>query len=586
MNEDKTTKQILEGKAKGQERAPLYNEEALKTVKEDFDKWIKSVLPAEDQKNWDVTPHTIAGSEIPRGLLYTPLDVAEMDYKDNLGFPGGEPYTRGLHPNMYRGRVFTMRQLSGAGSPRYINERIRWLLNSGATGINLALDLATVQMFDSDEPEAIGQVGTVGVPIDCVEDMEVIFNDIPLDKISTSIVTHYPRNTSILFPMYLVMAERRGVSWDKLSGSVQNDFIMENLVRSASEYIPPADAFRVQCDNIEFLRKYVPRWNYVTLNGYNLREAGVSGVTEMAVAMANGIEILKELTRRGHDPDWVAERLAFFWAPANDFFEEVARLRAARRLWYRIVKYRFNTKNPRSTWERCHVQTSGISLQRKEPMNNIVRAAYQALAAILGGVQSLHVDSYDEAYSVPSEEASLLSLRTQQIIEAETAITQVVDPLGGSFYVEALTNEIETKILNEIDDIERIGGIVKAVENGWMHRRMANHIHHEQKMIENGDIKVVGRNLYANATTKEPKVKVHEYSQELRNEMCDKLARLRRRRDNIKVKVALDTLKAACQKSGNVMQYTVEATRVGATKGEMRRAFTDAFGTWKPPISI
>lgn len=586
MSKSKTTRQIIEEKTKGRKHTPLFHPEALRSIGEDFEKWSNSVLREEDRKNWHTTPHTIAGSEIARGLTYSPLDVKEMDYREDIGFSGVDPYTRGLHANMYRGRVFTMRQLSSAGSPKYINERIKWLLNSGATGINLALDLATVQMFDSDEPEAKGQVGTVGVPIDCVEDMDVIFSDIPLDKVSASIVTHYPRNTAILFPMYLVLAEQRGIPWDRLNGSVQNDFIMENLVRSAPEYIPPKDAFRVQCDNIEFLRTNVPRWNSITLNGYNLREAGASGVTEMAVAMANGIEIIKELTRRGHDVDWAAERLAFFWSPASDFFEEVARLRAARRLWYKIIKYRFDAKNPRSVWERCHVQTSGVSLQRQEPMNNVVRAAYHALAAILGGAQSLHVDSYDEAYSVPSEEASLLSLRTQHIIEAETAITQVVDPLGGSYYVEAMTNEIEKRILDEIDEIEKMGGIVQAVESGFLHRSIASYMQHEQRMLEKSDIKVVGRNIYVDPKAKEPEVKVHEYSDELRQEMCVKLEKLRQRRDNGKVNDCLNNLKEACQSGRNVMQYCLEAARVGATKGEMRRVFTDAFGTWRPPISI
>ena len=278
--------------------------------------------------------------------------------------------------------------------------------------------------------------------------------------------------------------------------------------------------------------------------------------------------------------------MAFFWAPANDFFEEIARLRAARRLWYRIMKYRFDTKNSRSMWERCHVQTSGISLQRVEPMNNVVRAAYHALAAILGGAQSLHVDSYDEAYSTPSEEASYLSLRTQQIIEAETAVTQVVDPLGGSFYVEALTNEEEQRILDEIDEIERIGGIVEAVESGWLHRKIASHVHREQKMIEEGEIKVVGRNYYRNPEVEEREIKVHEYSKELRQEMCAKLQKLRKQRDNEKVNSRLSALKEACQKGDNVMQYCLEAARAGATEGEMRRVFTDAFGTWNPPVYI
>jgi len=586
MSEEKTTREILKEKIPRKKRTPLYNSQALEGIRKEFDRWMNTVVREPDRKNWEVTPNTILGSEIPRKLLYTPLDNSDLDYNEDLGYSGEEPFTRGIHSNMYRGRVFTMRQLSSAGSPEQVNQRIKFLLEHGATGINLALDLATVQMFDSDEPEALGQVATVGVPIDCVEDMEAIFKDIPLDTAGVSIVTHYPRNTAIVFPMYLVMAERRGIPWDKLPGSVQNDFIMENLVRSAPEYIPPKDDFRVQCDNIEFLRKNVPQWNYVTLNGYNLREWGTSGITEMAVALANGIEILKEMMGRGYDVDWVAERLAFFWAPANDFFEEVARLRAVRRLWYKITKYRFDAKNPRSMWSRCHVQTSGVSLFREEPMNNVIRSAYHALAAVLGGVQSLHVDSFDEAYSVPSAEASLLSLRTQQIIQAETQVTQVVDPLAGSFYVEALTNEIEEKILDEIDEIERMGGLVEVVASGWLHTKISRNIQREQKAIADGDIKVVGVNYFRAPDVKLPDVLVHEYDEKIAKAMRDKLARLRQRRDNEKASNTLNALKETCKRGGNVMAACIECARADVTEGEMRRAFVEAFGLWKSPIFV
>jgi len=587
MGDEKTTKEILEERlAQREESTPLYNPAALKETAESFERWRNTVVREQDRENWQVTPHTILGSDIPRELLYTPLNNAGFSYQRDLGFSGEEPFTRGVHANMYRGRTFTIRQLFGAGAPEYVNERMKMLLEHGATGSNWALDLATVQMFDSDEPEAKGQVATVGVPIDCVEDMEVICKDIPIDKVSASIVTHYPRNTAIVFPMYLVMAERRGIPWDKLPGSVQNDFIMENLVRSASEYIPPRDDFRVQCDNIEFIRKNVPQWNYITLNGYNLREWGASAVTEMAVAVANGIAILKEMERRGHDADWIASRLAFFWSISNDFFEEAARLRAVRRLWYKVMKYRFGAKNPRSMWMRCHVQTSGVSLTREEPMNNVVRSAYQALAAVLGGVQSLHVDSYDEAYSVPSEEASILSLRTQQIIEAETQVTQVVDPLGGSFYVEALTNDIENRILAEVDEIERMGGIVEVVASGWLHNKVTRHIQREQKKIADGEIKVVGRNYFRAPDLKMPDVWVHEYDESIGQAMRDKLARIRERRDSEKVARALNALKEACRGDGNVMAACVDCARVDVTEGEMRRAFVEAFGLWKSPIYV
>ncbi len=584
MGQEKTTKQILEEQQKNKKRTPLYNPQALKDIEKTFGEWKNTKVREADRENWEVSPHTIMGSEIPKKMIYTPLDVSDLDYLEDLGNSGEEPYTRGIHPNMYRGRAFTMRPLPGAGSPIEMNKRFKFLIERGATGIGLALDLATVQMFDSDEPESRGQVGVVGVPIDCVQDMEEIFKDLPLDKISVAVITHYPRNTAILFPMYLVMAERRGIPWDKLIGSVQNDFIMENAVRGASEYIPPRDTFRVQCDNIEFIRKEVPQWSYITLNGYNLREEGTSGITEMAVAIANAIEILNEMIRRGHDADWAGRRIAFFWSFGNDFFEEVARLRAVRRLWYKIMKYRFNAQDPRSMWLKCHIQTSGISLMREEPLNNIIRAAYHGLSAVLGGTQSLHVDTYDEAYSVPSERTLLPSVRTQQIIEAETQVTQVVDPLAGSFYVESLTNEVERRILDELEEIEKMGGIVNAVESGWLHSEIANFIQREHRMIESGEIKVVGRNVYQAKDVELPPIEPSKFREEVHRDMVAKLARLREKRDNEKVESALRALVDACKKGENITYYTVEAARADATEGEMRRAFTEAFGTWRPPI--
>lgn len=583
---DKTTKEILGEKIKDAGWTPLYNPEALQRIDDTIGNWKETKVREADKKNWEVTPQTILGSKIPRNLFYGPSDVKDSDYLEDLGYPGSEPFTRGIHANMYRGRAFTRRQLSGAGSPEYVNKRIKMLLDHGATGMNLALDLPTVQMFDSDEPEARGHVGVVGVPVDCVEDMEEIFKDIPIDRISASIVTHFPRNTAIIFPMYLVMAERRGIPWDKLEGSVQNDFIMESVVRNGPEFISPKATFKLQCDNIEFIRQNVPRWNYVTLNGYNLREFGSSGITEMAVALSNAIESFEEMIRRGHEVDWVAERVAFFWAPANDFFEEVARLRAVRRLWYRIMKYRFNAQNPRSMWMRCHVQTSGISLMREEPMNNVIRASYHALAAILGGAQSLHVDSYDEAYSVPTEESSLLSLRTQQIIEAETAVTQVVDPLGGSFYLETLTNQVEKAILDEIEEIEKMGGLSKCVERGWLQKKISEFIHNEQDMIEKGEIKIVGRNYYRTSDVKLPDIRVPDYPEGLEEKMKAKLDRIRRERDNNQVVRCLRNLKEACEKGENVTYHTLEAARANATKGEMRRAIVEGFGPWRSGLIV
>jgi methylmalonyl-CoA mutase N-terminal domain/subunit len=584
MDEKKrTTREILQAKLGERQRTPLYHPGTLERLRQEFDHWKNNVARREDRDSWRVTPRTLLGSNIPREMLYTPLSNPDFDYMEDLGHSGQAPFTRGVHANMYRGKEFTMRQLTGFGGPEETNQRMKFMLAHGGTGANVLFDLPTIQMYDSDDPISKGQVGMSGVAIDSVDDMEILFKDIPLDKVTVSLVTHYPSNTAILFPMYLALAERRGIPFEKLRGSVQNDITLEEVVRSGPEYLPPKDCFRIQCDNIEFIRKNVPLWNFVTYNGYNLREFGTSAVTEMAVAMANAIATVEEMLRRGHDVDWVAERLAFFWSPANDFFEEAARIRAVRRLWYKIMKYRFNANHPRSLWMRCHVQTSGATLMREEPLNNIIRAAYQALAAVLGGVQSLHVDSYDEAYSVPTEEAALVSLRTQQILQTETGITEVVDPLGGSFYVEALTNEIEGLILDEVDEIEKMDGYITAIEEGWLHRKIADYFYTERKMVEKNLIKIVGYNVYPSPVQLAP-IDVFRYPEGVEERQKARLAKLRERRDNEKVTGALTALDEACRRGKNVMPFTLQCSRVGCSEGEVFKVFKKAFGLWKPPV--
>jgi len=572
----------LQAKSADCESVPLYNPEALDKLRQQFEQWISSTVGGKDREEWIRTPRTVLGSDIPREMLYTPLSNPDFDYRRDLGNSGQEPFTRGIHANMYRGREFTMRQLTGFGSPEDTNRRVKFMLDHGATGLNILFDIPTIQMYDSDDPLSTGQVGMSGVCVDSIEDMDLIFKDIPLDEVTVSIVTHYPSNTAILFPMFLVLAEERGIPWDKLRGSVQNDITLEELIRSGPEYMPPRDCFRIQCDNIEFIRKNVPQWNFMTLNGYNLREFGTSGVTEMAVAVANGIETMEEMVSRGHDVDSIADRLAFFWSPANDFFEEVARIRAVRRLWYKIMKYRFNAKNPRAMWMRCHVQTSGVSLIQQEPLNNIIRSAYHALAAVFGGVQSLHVDSYDEAYSVPTEEAALLSLRTQQIIQGEIGITDVVDPLGGSFYVEALTNHIEKGILDEVDEIERPGGYVAAIESGKLHKKIATYFSNQQREIEDGEIKIVAYNIYR-SDIEPPPINVFRYPEGVEERQKARLKELRLNRDNEKVNKALTGLKDACKKGKNIITYSIECARARCTEGELFRVFKEAYGLWKPP---
>ena len=576
----KTTKEIIAGALTGKKHTPLYNPKALDKIKKDFESWKKEKV--KDQEHWNVIPQTVLGSELPRELIYTPLSNPDFDYAEDSGNSGQEPFARGVHSNMYRGRTFTQRQLVGFGKPEDSNARIKFLLEAGATGVNLLFDMPTIQMYDSDDPMSAGQVGSCGVCIDHAEDWERLFKGIDIAKETVSIVTHLPSNCAILFPMYLVLAERTNIPWDQLKGSVQNDTTMESLVRNAEVYLPPKDTFRIECDNIEFIRTNVPLWNFITLNGYNLREFGTSGVTEMAVAFSHAMAILDEMIRRGHDVDWVGERLAFFWSPAMDFFEEISRLRAARRLWYRIMKYKYKAKNPRSMLMRCHTQTSGISLVREEPLNNIVRGAFEALSAVLGGAQSLHVDSYDEAFSVPSEEASLLSLRTQQIIEHETGITSVVDPLGGSYYVEALTNEIEKRILDEIAEIEKQGGYIEAVTNGYLLNKIYQYFYAEQKKIENGDIKIVAHNWQKSKRGED--FKAFQYPEDAECVQLERLKKHRSERDAAAVEKALNDLFGACKmKDCNIVPFTLECARVGVTVGEQWKVFKKAFGVWNRP---
>ncbi len=577
----KTTRDVLKESFPRKEHTPLYNSEALSKLHAGFEQWKNQMVRKEDLEQWHQVPRTVLGSDIPRELVYTPLNLADFDYDTHLGHPGQEPFTRGIHSNMYRGRTFTQRQLVGFGAPEDTNARIRFLLEHGATGINLLFDMPTIQMYDCDDPMSRGSVGSCGVSVNHVGDWELLFQGIDIARETVSIVTHYPSNTAILFPMYLVMAERRGIPWEQLRGSVQNDVTLEEVVRNAAEYIPPRDCFRIECDNIEFIRSHVPRWNFITLNGYNLREFGTSGITEIAVAFAHAMAILDEMIRRGHDVDWVGERLAFFWSVGMDFFEEVCRLRAARRLWYKIMKYKYRARNSRSMWMRCHVQTSGISLVREEPLNNIIRSAFEALAAVLGGVQSLHVDSYDEAFAVPSEEASLLSLRTQQIIEHETGITKVVDPLGGSFYVEALTNEIEERIMDEITEIEKQGGYVEAVSNGFLLRKIYNYFYEEQKKIERGEIKIVAHNWQKSAHSED--IEAFRYPEEAEQKQLARLQKFKSERDPQEVESALKALKEACKKGVNIVPYTLNCARAGCTVGEQWKIFKEAFGLWKRP---
>ena len=557
----------------------LFRKEAIKKIKLCERKWKQKHLRP-DGKDSEETYSTLSG--IPMKCLYNPADIEKLDYLRDLGFPGSEPFTRGIHPTMYRGRPFTIRQLAGFGGPEDCNNRLKFLLKQGATGINIVFDLPTIRGYSSEDPEAEGNVGQCGVTIDSIEDMHALFDGIPIDAISVSLVTHLPSVTTILLAMYLVMANERGIQWKKLAGTTQNDFLMETTVGSAPEIMPPQNSFRLQCDVIEFVTGRLPRWNPISYNGYNLREAGTNAVQEVAVAIANAIHTVEELQRRGLDVDSFAPRLSFFWDLCNDFFEEIAKCRASRRIWYKIMKERFKARNQRSMWMRFHVQTSGISLTAIEPLNNIARATIQGLAGVFGGAQSLHIDSYDEAYSVPTEMAALVSLRTQQIIQAETNVTNVVDPLGGSYYVENLTDQMEHRIYEYMEKIRSLGGLIKAVDMGWLHKEIADQAYEYQKATEEGESKIVGVNYYPSDEVQRP-IEVFKYP-DTEEKQRAKLKALRRKRDNERVKKALEELRGKCTSGENIMPHVMEAAKARATIGEIADIYREAVGLWAFPL--
>jgi methylmalonyl-CoA mutase, N-terminal domain len=557
----------------------LFDATRVREIQERKEAWERDCLRPEDRAP---EARLTSPSGLPLKMLYTPEDIRDLDYEQDLGFSGMPPYTRGVYPNMYRGRPFTIRQIAGFGSPEDCNQRMRFFLDKGGTGLNIVLDLPTIRGYDSDSLQAEGNVGQCGVALDSVEDVHALFDGLPIDRVSVSLVTHLPSTTVILLSMYMVMAEEKGIPFDRLSGTTQNDFLMETTIGSAPEILPPHHSFRIQCDVVENAASLLPRWNPVSYNGYNLREAGTDAITEVGVAIANAEATARELMRRGNAPDDFLPRLSFFWDLHNDFFEEIAKCRASRRAWHRVASERLGAKNPRSHLMRFHVQTAGITLPSIEPLNNIARAALQGLAAVLGGAQSLHVDSYDEAFSAPTEMSALISVRTQQILQTETGVTRVVDPLGGSYYVESLTNAVEKEIFQFLDKVQTMGGIIQAVETGWLHRLIADFGYQQQRAIESGELPIVGVN-YQVSGQRHPPLEIFRYP-ETESRQREKLARLRERRDPIRWKDALDAVRDCCDSDGNLMPVVMEAVRARATLGEIQGVFRERFGLWQFPL--
>lgn len=520
-------------------------------------------------------------SGIPIQRVYTPRHgiQTEEEYMEKLGFPGDYPYTRGGQPTMYRGRLWTMRQYAGFGSARETNKRFRYLLEQGQTGLSTAFDLPTQIGYDADHAFAQGEVGKVGVSISSLLDMETLLQEIPLHKVSTSMTINAP--AAVLLAMYLVVAERQGVSWDQVSGTIQNDILKEYVARGTYIF-PPKSSMRLITDIFQFCAEKVPKWNTISISGYHIREAGATAVQELAFTLSNAIAYVQAAVDAGLDVDSFAPRLSFFFNAHNNFFEEVAKFRAARRMWAKIMKERFGAKNPKSMQLRFHTQTAGSTLTAQQPDNNIVRVTVQALSAVLGGTQSLHTNSRDEALALPTEQSARIALRTQQILAYENGVSETVDPLAGSYYVESLTDELQRRAMAYIDYIDELGGAVTAIEQGYMQNEIHRAAYETQREIESREQIVIGVNDFR--IEHEPQPDLLKVDARLGEQQREQLARLRSERPRDEWQRALDKLREAAKGTENVMPYIVDAVRAYATTGEICDVLREVFGEYTPPL--
>ncbi|MDE3151040.1 MAG: methylmalonyl-CoA mutase [Gemmatimonadota bacterium] len=511
--------------------------------------------------------------------LYTALDVPG-DATSALGVPGAYPYTRGIHPTGYRGKLWTMRQFAGFGSAEDTNRRFKFLLEQGQTGLSTAFDFPTLMGYDSDHPRSLGEVGKTGVAVSSLADMEVLFDGIPLDQVSTSMTINGP--AIILWAFYIAAAEKQGVSSDKLRGTIQNDILKEYMAQHAWCF-PIEPALRLIVDCFEWGARHAPLWNTVSISGYHIREAGSTAAQELAFTLADGFTYVERGMARGLDVDEFAKRLSFFWDIHNDFFEEIAKLRAARRIWARHMKERYGAKDPRSWMMRFHSQTAGVTLTAQQPMNNVVRVAYQALAAVLGGTQSLHTNSMDETLALPTEEAVQVALRTQQILAYESGVPNVMDPLGGSYYLEALTDKLEREAEEIFAEIERVGGVVRGLETGWFQRKIAESAARQQWEIEQHRRVVVGVNEFVTSED-ELTIPVLKVGEEATRRQDERMRKLRAERDATRVTTALDALREAARGSANLMPFILDCARSYCTLYEIRAAMEDVFGAYREPV--
>jgi len=518
-------------------------------------------------------------SGIPVEPLYTPEDLADRTYEERLGYPGEYPFTRGVYPTMYRGRLWTMRMFAGFGRPEDTNARFKYLLAQGQTGLSTAFDMPALMGYDADHPRARGEVGKEGVSISTLDDFERLFADIPLGEVTTSMTINC--TASVALAMYLAVAEKQGVAWDRVGGTMQNDMLKEFIAQK--EWIcPPEPAVRIVTDMIEFTARHVPRFNPVSISGYHIREAGSTAVQELAFTLADGLGYVEAALARGLDVDSFAPRLSFFFDIHNDFFEEIAKLRAARRMWARFMKERYGATQPESMRLRTHTQTAGVSATAQQPLNNIARVALQALAAVLGGAQSLHTNSYDETWALPTEEAVTVALRTQQVIAEETHTALTIDPLGGSYYLEALTDRMEAAALDYVRRIDAMGGMIRAIDAGFPQKEIADAAYRYQLMDDRGEKVVVGVNRYA--MRDERPIHYLRIDESVELEQIEKVRRFKAARDMTRVERRLEQLAEACRNGSNVMPVLIDAVKDYASLGEVSDVYRRVFGLYREPI--
>jgi methylmalonyl-CoA mutase N-terminal domain/subunit len=553
----------------------MFSEETLRQVRQGVQSWKDAVTNALGEGLNRRRFSTVSDLEVKP--VYTPEDIKDLDFARDVGFPGIFPFTRGCQPTMYRGREWTIRMFSGMGAAAQTNRRWHLLLEHGETGLSTAFDFPTLMGYDTDSPRARGECGKCGVAIDTLRDFEMLTDRIPLEEVTTSMTINPP--ASILWAMYLVVAEKNGVPWNRVGGTIQNDMLKE-FIAQKTLMLPPEPSIRLISDTIEFGTRYVPRWNTISISGYHIREAGSTAVQELAFTLADGIAYVEDvIERKKLDVDSFAPRLSFFFNSHLDFFEEIAKFRAARRMWATIMRDRFKAKNPRSWWMRFHTQTAGCSLVAQQPYNNVVRTATEALAAVLGGTQSLHTNSLDETLALPSEFAATLALRTQQIIAEETGVTNTIDPLGGSYFVEALTRQVEEQAWEYIERIDKMGGMLAAIEKGYPQDEIANAAYHYQQQLETGNKVQVGVNKYS--TQEQVYPPLLEIPEELEEEQIRRTQEVRRTRDSRAVASALGELRHTSTTGENVMPSVIEAVRTCATEQEICDVWREVFGEYR-----